>query len=822
MTLLAAFQTLLHRYCSQDDIVVGSPIAGRTRPEVEGLIGFFVNTLVLRTSVAGDPTFQELLARVRDMALGAYAHQDVPFEKLVEELNPVRGQDASPLFQVLFAYQNVPRAPIDLAGLEIEPFEVSNGEAKVDLFLAVLDHGRGLRLRIEYATDLFDGATVGRMLGHFRTLLEGIVSNPERRISELPLLTESERRQLLVEWNDTKTDYPKDQCIHEVFETQVQKTPDAVVLVLKDQQLTYRELNNRANQLAHYLRRLGVDADGLVGLCLDRSLDRIVAMLGILKAGGAYVPLDPSYPRDRLAFMIQDTQVSVILTDVHYAGELPPSNARVIRLDQDWKDIGQEVTENPQFPSTPDHLAYVMYTSGSTGRPKGVEVTHRGITRLLFGGAYAQLDADQTILQLAPVTFDASTFEIWGALLHGGKCVLYPERVPSPQDLGEIINQQGVTTLWLTASLFNTVIDEAPQALSEVRQLLIGGESLSVPHVRRGLERLPHTEIVNGYGPTESTTFACCYRIPRRLDENIRSIPIGKPIGNTRLYILDRQMIPVPIGVVGEIYIGGDGLARGYFHRPELTAERFIAHYFDGEPSQRLYRTGDLGRYLPDGNIEYLGRTDNQVKVRGFRIELGEIEAVLAQHPAIQQAMVLAREDTPGDRRLVAYCVATDGSSPSGYDLRSFLQQKLPDYMMPSVFVFLDSLPLTPNGKLDRKALPAPDQSRPELDDAFAAPRTPIEEILANIWAGVLKLDKVGIHDNFFHLGGHSLLGTQVVTRIRDAFKLDLPLRTLFEAPTIHGLAQKLQYLRDKHEVARTAQIAPVAREQFRIQRTNV
>src|SRR4029077_9462435 len=538
-------------------------IAGRTRLEVEKLIGFFVNTLVLRTDCSNDPTFRELLARVRQKAMDAYTHQQVPFEKLVEELQPERNLGSLPLFQVMFRLQNVPRSSIAFPGLALSPVETANGTAKLDLSLSMREEPDGLKATLDYRTDLFDAATIVRMLGHLQVLLEGIVADPDRPISALPILTEPERHRLLVEWNDRERDYPQDKCVQELFEQQVEKTPDAIAVVFEEQRLTYRELNNRANQLAHYLHKLGVGPERLGGICLERSLDMIVGLLAILKAGGAYVPLDPSYPKDRLAFMIEDSQVSVILTKVNSVGELPPIEARVIRLDENWKDIAQEATENPRFSSTPAQIAYVMYTSGSTGRPKGVEIMHRGITRLLFGGDYAQLDANQTLLHLAPAAFDASTFEIWGALLHGGRCVLYPECVASPLGLGEIIKRQGITTLWLTASLFNAVIDEAPQALSAVRQLLIGGEALSVAHVRRGLELLPHTEIINGYGPTESTTFACRYRIPRQLEDNLGSVPIGNPIGNTKVYILDRQMNPVPISVAGELYIGGDGLARG-------------------------------------------------------------------------------------------------------------------------------------------------------------------------------------------------------------------------------------------------------------------
>ena len=537
----------------------------------------------------------------------------------------------------------------------------------------------------------------------------------------------------------------------ELFEAQVEKTPDAMAVVSEDQKLTYRELNNRANQLAHYLQKLGVGPEALVGICVERSIETIVGLLGILKAGGAYLPLDPDYPKERLDFMVQDSQVRVLITQQQLISSF--NHPRVVCLDKDRHKIEIESTNNLPTNVTADNLAYVIYTSGSTGTPKGIEVCHRGVSRLLFGVDYAQLDSYQTILQLAPISFDAATFEIWGALLHGGKCVLFPGKLSDPRELGDFLRNRQVNTLWLTAALFNSVIDQKPEALSEVRQVLIGGEALSLPHVKKALALLPNTQIINGYGPTESTTFTCCYPIPREFDDNSTSVPIGRPIGNTQVYILDPHLNPVPIGIAGELHIGGDGLARGYLNCLELTAQMFTANPLNNEHGAKLYKTGDLARYLPDGNIVFLGRIDHQVKIRGYRIELGEIEAVLTKHPDIQQAVVLAREDIPGDRRLVAYTVSNKGFAPSAHDLRRYLEQKLPDYMVPSAFVFLDSLPLTPNGKLDRKALPARGGTRREPDDAYTAPSTPVEEILANIWSEVLKLDQVGIHDNFFQLG---------------------------------------------------------------------
>jgi amino acid adenylation domain-containing protein len=759
-----------------------------------------VNNVVLRTNLAGNPKFIDLLAQVRAVTLDAYANEDVPFDHVVRALEIERDDSRNPIFQVMFSFHDSPLREPSLPEISFECVEaISNRSAKFDMNVIVIPRperspaGRvgenGMTLIWEYSSDLFEPATIERMACHYLRLLKEISADPFKRLSEISILSEQETQELLQGFNRTRQDYPSDRCIHRLFEEQVERTPEATAVICDDRQLTYRKLNNRANRLAHYLQKLGVGPEVPVGLCVERSREMVVGLLGILKAGGAYVPLDPSYPKERLEFMLEDTRAAIVLTEMVSRKSLPVSSARVIYLDRDWDEIAKEPRANPSSQSTADNLAYVIYTSGSTGIPKGVEVCHRSVVRLLFGVDYVQLDRAQAILQLAPISFDAATFEVWGALLHGGKCVLFPGKVPSPREFGTVLRKHRVNTLWLTAALFNTVIDEEPQALSDVKQLLIGGEALSLPHVRKGLALLSSTKIINGYGPTESTTFTCCYAIPRQLDYNISSIPIGKPIGNTQVYILDPYLNPVPIGVAGELHIGGDGLARGYLNRAELTAEKFITNPFSNEPMARLYKTGDLARYLPDGNIEFLGRIDNQVKIRGYRIELGEIEAVLAQYPAVREAVVLAREESPGDKRLVAYVVPNLNPAPASHALRSFLKEKLPDYLVPSAFVFLDSLPLTPHGKVDRKALPAPEQSRPELDETFSAPRTAVEGPLAGIWAEVLKIDKVGIHDNFFDLGGHSLLATQVVSRIRRSLRVEVPLRTMFEAPTIAGLA---------------------------------
>ena len=791
MTLLAAFATLLYRYTSQADIVIGSPIANRNRSQIEPLIGFFVNTLALRVNLDGNPNFKELLTRVRQIVLDTHEHQDLPFEKLIEELQPERSLSYSPLFQVMLVLQNTPSSNLELPDITLTPLELDTETAKFDLTLSITETDQGLKGVWEYSTDLFNGETITRMAIHFQTLLEGIIANPNQPVSQLPILTEAERQQVLVDWNNTQTHYPKDKCIHQLFEEQVEKTSDAVAVVFDEQKLTYRELNNRANQLAHHLQNLGIQPEDLVGICVERSLEMIVGLLGIMKAGGAYVPLDPTYPTERLAYMLEDAQVRVLLTQERFVEGLPANKSKVICLDANWEEISQHNQDNPLKVVSSNHLAYINYTSGSTGKPKGVAVVHRGVIRLLFGIDYVHLDATQRLLQMAPISFDAATFEIWGALLQGGRCVLFPERVPTAKNLRATIETHGITILWLTSALFNSIIDDDPEALSPIQQLLTGGEALSVAHVKNALKALPSTQIINGYGPTESTTFTCCYSIPKYLKGTEQSISIGRPISNTQVYLLDSHLQPVPIGVPGELHIAGDGLARGYLNHPELTAEKFIPNPFSHEPDARLYKTGDIARYLPDGNIEFIGRIDHQVKIRGFRIELGEIEAVLSQHPQVQKTVVIAREYQPGNKRLVAYFVSNSEQLISD-ELRSFLKTKLPDYMVPSAFVQLDKLPLTPNGKVDRCALP-----QPEIGDTFSnnfvPPRNSTEAQLAAIWSSVLGIDRVGIHNNFFELGGHSLLGTQVMSRICQAFEVELPLRALFESPTVAELGDRIE-----------------------------
>ena len=799
MTLLAAFDALLYRYTGSSDILVGTPIANRNRGEIEGLIGFFVNTLVLRTDLADNPSFSQLLTRVREVAMDAYTHQDLPFEMLVEALQPERDLSHTPLFQVAFVLQNTPKSEIAMTGLTVTDLPPENTTAKFDLTLAMVNTDDGLKGVWEYNTDLFESSTIERLSGHFLNLLGGIAANPQARISQLPLLTESETNQLLIEWNNTQIDYPEYKCIYQLFEEQVKRTPDAVAVVCSEQKLTYNELNCRANQLAHYLRKLGVKPDELVGICLERSLDMIVGLLAILKVGGAYVPIDPDYPQERISFMLQDTQVKIILTCESLQNSLPNHQTIVICLDKDWQQINQASLENLNSTVSADNLAYVIYTSGSTGIPKGVIVTHQAVNRLVLNTNYIQFTPDDRVVQASNIAFDAATFEIWGALLNGAKIIIIAKSVLlSPQELALSLKENQISVLFLTTALFNQLANLVPQAFSSLRCLLFGGEAVEPKWVQEVLEKGAPQRLLHVYGPTENTTFSSWYLV-----ENVAStattIPIGKAIANTQIYLLDKNLQPVPIGVVGELHIGGMGLAKGYLNRPELTQEKFIPNPFekdevipptplnkDGNEPSKLYKTGDLARYLPDGNIEYLGRIDNQVKIRGFRIELGEIEALLNQNEDVQSACVIAREDNPGDKRLVAYLVPQPEIILTIDEIRQFLKAKLPDYMVPNAFVILEALPLTPNGKIDRRALPVPDlQSQGE----YIAPRNPIEEKLAQIWAEVLKLKRVSIEDNFFELGGHSLLATQAISRLQETFEIVLPLRYLFESPTIAQLS---------------------------------
>jgi amino acid adenylation domain-containing protein len=792
MTLLAAFQVLLHRYTGEEDIAVGSPIAGRCMAETEPLIGLFINVLALRVNLSGNPTFRELLGRVKDTALGGYANQDLPFETLVRELQPDRTLAHNPIFQVMFVLQNEPIPPLEFGGLKIGHVQVDNVTTNFDLTLDIVERDDRYLIKFECNADLFEPETITRMMGHLEMLIAGIVDNPAQRISELPMLTPDERRQLLVEWVNTKADYPSNSTIQQLFEEQVRIAGDSVAVVSDGTQLSYRDLNALANQLAHYLRDCGVGPDTRVGLCVERSPKMIVALLGILKAGGAYVPLDPAYPAARLQLMIEDANVPLLLTEQKLAQRLPANSARIICFEDLAEEIAGRSADNPAVNTTADNLAYVIFTSGSTGRPKGVAVTHRNVLRLVKNTNYASFSADEVFLQYAPISFDASTFEVWGSLLNGAQLALMPAGKASLKELGDALKRYQVTTLWLTAGLFHLMVDNHLDDLRGLKQLLAGGDVLSPPHVRKILAELPNCRFINGYGPTENTTFTCCYPVPDISAIN-GTVPIGRPVSNTYVYVLDGHMNPVPVGVPGELYIGGDGLARDYLNEPKLTNEKFIRDPFLAKPNARLYRSGDLVRYRANGEIEFLGRFDNQVKVRGFRIELGEIEATLGDHPSVRDAIVVVRKDE-SDKQLVAYLTARAGTEMNVDELRNFVEEKLPDHMVPSLFVVLEEIPLSPSGKVDRLALPSTNGFKPKSKREFLAATDALELRLVKIWEKVLNVSPVGIDDNFFELGGHSLLAVHLFALIEKTFGRNLPLATLFQAPTIRQLARVLRH----------------------------
>ena len=807
MTLLAAFQVLLHRYTSQDDILVGSPLKCRIQSEWSRVFGYLVNPVVLRANLAGNPSFQSFLAQIRQTVLGAIAHQDYPFPLLVERLQPERESSRSPLFQTMFVLQKPNKSGdildllaadetisrVNWGGLELESFEIPQQDGQFDLTLEMIETKDSIRGIFKYDTDLFDAATIARMEGHFEVLLEGIVANPQQSIGNLPILTSSEEHQLLVEWNDTKADYPQDKCIHQLFEEQVVKTPDAIAVVFEDQQLTYGELNSRANQLAHYLKSLGVKPEVLVGICVERSLEMVVGLLGILKAGGAYVPIDPAYPTERIAYMLNDSQVKVLLTQEKLVVKLPEHKAQLLFLDKVGEIISQESKKNPFSETKPDNLVYVIYTSGSTGQPKGVIIQHQSLVNFTKSTVVEfNLSHCDRILQFASISFDTTAEEIYPCLSSGGMLVLRTdEMLSSISTFLEQCNNLQLTIIDLPTAFWQYMTDEIAKDKivlpNNLRLVIIGGEKASPESVRIWQDCVgDFPQLANTYGPTEGTVVSTVYK-PTKSSSLYREVPIGKAIANVTLYILDYNLQPVPIGVPGELHIGGVGLARGYLNRPEITAEKFITSPFSQEEEVRLYKTCDLSRYLSDGNIEYLGRIDHQVKIRGFRIELGEIESVLAQHSQVRETVVIAKEHQSGSKQLVAYVVAHQNSLVTN-DLRKYLKEKLPEYMIPSAFVLLEALPLTPNGKVDRRALPAPDHADRTIESSFVAPRTSTEEILATIWAEVLGLEQVGVYDNFFEMGGDSILSLQVVAR---ANQVDLKLtpQQLFQHQTIAELA---------------------------------
>jgi amino acid adenylation domain-containing protein len=805
MVLLAGFAALLHRAAGSDDFAVGTPIAGRGRRELEALIGLFINSLVLRCDLAGDPPFEALLARVQRVAVEAYGHQDLPFDKLVEELRPERSMNREPLFQVMFVLQNTPKTTVGLPGLELWPQEFDKAAATFDLVLTCTESEEGLGGAFDYSVDLFDAATIGRLSGHLENLLAAAAAAPGRRLSELPLLSPGERHQLLAEWNDTRPAMAPDLPVHRRFAAQAAARPDAVALSADGWELTYGELDAQAGRLARRLRGLGVGPETLVAFCLERGPAAVATMLAVWQAGGAYVPLPPDAPERRLQRLLAETAAPVLVTAERLLAWSPPFGVQTIYLDvPDDERPGVEDAEPVEVAD--DGLAYVMYTSGSTGMPKGVAVPHRAVARLVHDGGCARCGPAEVFLQLAPLAFDAATFEVWGALANGGRLVLAPPS-PSLARLGATLERHGVTTLWLTAGLFHQMVEEQPGALAGVRQLLAGGDALSPAHVGRALAALlPGGRLIDGYGPTENTTFTCCHAMAAGEAAPVSSVPIGRPIAATRAHLLDGELRPVPVGTPGELYAAGDGLARGYLGRPDATAERFVPDPcpVGAAGGERLYRTGDLARHLPDGRVEFLGRVDRQVKIRGFRVEPGEVEAALAEHPAVREAAVVVREEGPGDRRLAAWVVPRQAGDAGeteerglAAELRAFLRDRLPEPLVPASVRLRAALPLTANGKVDRRALaredPAAGAEEGGRERAYAPPRTPAEELLADLWAELLKVGRVGVHDSFFDLGGHSLLATQLVSRVRPLFGVELDLAAVFAEPTVAALAARLE-----------------------------
>ncbi|HEY3579593.1 MAG TPA: amino acid adenylation domain-containing protein, partial [Pyrinomonadaceae bacterium] len=802
---LAAWQVLLHRYTGADDIVVGSPMAGRNRAELEQLIGFFVNTLVLRTDLSGNPPFRETLKRVREVTVGAFAHQEVPFEKLVEDLRPERSLSYTPLVQVMFALQNAPAVAAELPELSLSAVDVESGTAKTDLILILFETDQGLRGSLSYDTALFDDSTIRRMLSHFENLLESIVAQPAALIDDLALIPPAEAQRILAQSRSallpgtagvSPATHGSDLImplqagrlrshVQQMFEAQVIQRPNALALLFEDERVTYGELNARANQLAHYLRSLGAGPEVLVGVFFENSVEMIVALLGVLKAGAAYVPLDTKYPAERLGLMFEDTRMPLVITEHRLLEKLPQLEVQAVCLDEEHDLIARQSVENPASVAGPANLAYIIYTSGSTGTPKGVMTEHRNLSEQAAVLAHDfGVHAESRVLQFSSFSFDASIFEIHCALSSGATlCLGRKESLLPGESLLRTFREQEITHVLLPPSALAVM---EPDELPQLQTLLAGGEACSADIVRRWS---PGRRLLNVYGPTETTvvvTFSECF-------DAAKPPTIGRAIAGTDIYILDSQLRPAPVGVVGEIYIGGVGVARGYLNRPELTAEKFIPHPFSHGSGARLYRTGDKARLLPNGEIDYQGRLDQQLKLRGFRIEPGEIENALRQHPSIHEALVAAREVLPGDRRLIAYIVKRQESSVSAGELREFLKERLPEYMVPSTFVFLEKIPLTSQGKYDRRALPVPDRSG---ESRLVAPRDVLELQLTEQWEELLGVP-CGVTDDFFELGGHSLLAVRLMSRIEQTFGRKIPLSALFKAPTIESLSTILRHETD-------------------------
>jgi amino acid adenylation domain-containing protein len=801
MLLLAAWQVFLFRYTGVDDIVVGAPVAGRNRAEVESLIGFFVNTLVLRTDLSGNPRFVEVLKRVHEVTVGAFAHQDVPFEKLVEELQPERSMSHTPVFQVMFALQNAPTVAAELPGLRLSAVDVEHGTAKTDLALTLVETEQGIQGSLSYVTALFDGSTIRRMLSHFGKLLESIAAQPAAHVHDLALMTPAEERQILAQSRETARPSERTECVQQMFESQVSQRPDATAVVFENERVTYGELNARANQLAHHLRSLGAGPEVLVGIFLEDSIERIVALLGVLKSSAAFVPLDTKYPAERLRLMLDDTRMPLLVTERRLALELPTLDLRTVYFDDDHDLIARQSVQNPSPAAGPENLAYVIYTSGSTGRPKGVLIEHRSLSNVTAVLASDfRVQRESRILQFFSSSFDPSVLDVHISLSSGATlCLASKESLMPGENLLRTLREQGITSVHLPPSALAVM---EPEELPQLQQLMCGGEVCTADLVRRWSS--PGRRFLNAYGPTETTilvTFSEC------LDKE-KTPAIGRAIGGTEIYVLDSRMRPVPVGVPGEVYIGGVVVARGYLNRAELTAEKFIPHPFSQQPGARLYRTGDKARLLPNGEIDYLGRVDEQLKVRGFRIEPGEIENALRQLPSVHEALVAAREVAPGDKRLIAYIVKRQESTIN--ELRGSLKERLPEYMIPSAFVFLEEIPLTPQGKYDRRALPTLGRFE---ESHLVAPRDVLELQLTELWEELLHVP-CGVTDDFFELGGHSLLAVRLMSRIERLYGKNISLATLFKAPTIESLSSILRLEKDGSSSSPLVPIQPHGSEQ--------
>ena len=817
--LLAGFYALLHRYSGLEDIAIGTSIANRPHPALEPLIGFLTNTLVLRTRLRGKTPFRRLVADVRATAEAAYEHGETPLEQIIEAVQPERTMSQNPLFQVCFSLLQAHRDALRISGLEVEQQNVPSATSRFDLTVTCEDARAGLIVAFEYSSDLFDPATIDRMAAHYHRLLAGAVQRPDATVAALPILDAAEAATLLRTWNASATPYPARSCVHELFEESAARTPGAPAVIAGGRTLTYGELNALANRLAHRLRARGVVPDQPVAVAAERTLEMVVALVAVLKAGGCYLPFDPADPADRLEFSFRQAGVRLMLAPREAESRLPlQAGAAWVPVQLDDPALLAEPAGNLPNRSLPDHLAYITFTSGSTGRPKGICIPHRAVARLVRNTNYLDYGPDLRILELAPVSFDASTFELWGALCNGAVLVVFRPGAPSIRDLAEVIPAQQITSLYLTSALFNLMVDERPEAFAGVRHLLVGGDALSPLHVRRILAAHPGLTVINGYGPTETTTFASCGLL-RRPEEVGANVTIGPPMSNTTLYILDAEFQPVPVGVPGDLYIGGDGNARGYLGMPDLTAECFVPNPH-AAPGERIYRTGDLARWRPDGTAEFLGRRDFQVKIRGFRVELGEIESVLASHPDIQEAIVLVQEEVAGKRLSACLQLRAGAKAPEAEALRVHLRTRLPEFMVPAAFVFVEKFPLTAHNKVDRAALrallPGAGGAGAAAAAAYVAPRTPVEEVLAELWAGVLRRPQVGAADNFFDRGGHSLLATQLLWRVSEAFRCELPLRLLFDAPTLGEFAEAVRAAVDRPD-GRPGRAEAIARVHRRV-----